>query len=187
MMVTLILVRHGQTDWNKEDRIQGQSDISLNEEGKKQAERIARQLSDKKIDAIYTSKLKRAYQTARVIARPHSLRIIKDERLNEITQGDWEGLTLNEARKKYPVLFKKWLTTPLQTKPPGGESLESVKKRVAEVLNEIKESHPYQTVVIVAHEVVNALIKSVCEGIGLEHIWDLHSSNGSYEVIEVKN
>jgi len=186
-MVTLILVRHGQTDWNKEDRIQGQSDIPLNKEGKRQAEKVARQLSGKKIDAIYTSKLKRAYQTAHIIARAHHLKVVKDERLNEITQGDWEGLTLSEARKRYPVLFEKWLTTPLQTKPPGGESVKSVKKRVIDVLNEIKGRHPSQTVVIVAHEVVNALIKSVCEGIGLEHIWDLHSSNGSYEVIEVKN
>ncbi|MEA3485134.1 MAG: alpha-ribazole phosphatase [Candidatus Aerophobetes bacterium] len=186
-MITLILVRHGQTDWNRETRIQGQSNIPLNEEGKRQAERIARQLSDKKIDTIYTSKLKRAYQTAHIIARPHSLRVIKDPRLNEIIQGDWEGLTLNEARKRYPVRFKKWLTIPLQTKPPGGESLENVKKRVDEALDEIRKRHSSQTVAIVAHEVVNAIILSICERIDLKYIWDLHFSNGSYEVIEVKN
>jgi len=186
-MVTLILVRHGQTDWNKEARIQGQSDIPLNEEGKRQAERIARQLSRKKIAAIYTSKLKRAYQTAHTVARPHHLKVVKDERLNEIAQGDWEGLTLSEAREKYPVLFEKWLSVPLQTRPPGGENLESVKRRVAEVLNEIIKRHPSQTVVIVAHEVVNAVIKSICERIDLRNIWNLHFSNASYEVIKVEN
>lgn len=184
-MTKIILVRHGQTAWTPVNRIQGWLDIKLNEKGLKQAKRVAKELRKKKIDAIYSSELSRAYQTARTIARPHKLKVKKDINLNELNQGKWQGLLVKEVRRKYRELYRRWEEEPLSVKPPGGESILDLYERALHVLKGITKKYPRGRVVIVGHKVVNTVIKCYSLGINLSGVWKLLSREASWEEIEI--
>jgi 2,3-bisphosphoglycerate-dependent phosphoglycerate mutase len=138
-MTTLLLARHGETDWNRELRIQGSSDIALNELGREQARALAEELADVPLDAIYASDLSRARATAAAVAATHGLDVALDSRLRERSFGSWEGLTRED----------------IATFPEGsrhdGESDEQVRARVLEAVQEIARAHPGQQVLVVSH------------------------------------
>lgn len=184
-LTKLILVRHGETDWNRADRIQGWLDIPLNEEGIKQAERLAKELSGMKLAAIYSSPLKRALQTAKAIAEKRHLKIKKASNLKEINQGKWQGLLVSEAGKRYKKLYSRWLCEPLEVRPPEGESLEEVSRRVEKACRRIVESHPGETVCLVTHKVTAALIKCHYLNLDRNSLWKLLPGNATWETIKV--
>lgn len=184
-MTKIILVRHGETAWTPVNRIQGWLDIELNEKGLRQAERIAKELKRKKIDAIYSSELSRAYETARIIARGHKLKVKKDINLNELNQGKWQGLLVKEARRKYKELYRRWEEEPLSVRPPGGESILDLYERAIHILREIAKKYPKGKVVIVGHKVVNTAIKCYSKGINLSNVWKLLPKEASWEEIEI--
>ena len=138
-MTTLLLARHGETDWNRELRIQGSSDIELNELGRRQAQGLAQELTDVELDAIYSSDLARARQTAEAVAATHALEVRFDARLRERSFGTWEGLTRED----------------IEELPPGsrhdGESDDEVRERVLEAIGEIAAAHPGEQVLVVSH------------------------------------
>lgn len=184
-MTKLILVRHGETDWNVEDRIQGWLDIPLNAEGRRQAEGLAEELAKMKIAVIYSSPLKRAFQTAEIIAERHHLRVKKVSDLKEINQGKWQGLLVSEAKERYEELYQRWLTHPLGVKPPEGESIEEVCQRVKEACQNLVNNHPRETLCLVTHKVTAALAKCYYLGLDRNRIWELLPENASWEVIDV--
>jgi len=182
----IILVRHAETDWNRENRVQGSLDIPLNHEGTKQASEIAQSLSNLTIDYIFSSRLKRAYQTALEIARPHHLQVQLDERLNELSQGKWEGMIISEVEKYYPELYDRWMKNPSLVIPPGGEGIVEVLFRVREFWK-IRIVPLHGRIVIVGHKVINALIKSMAEETtDLSNLWDWLPENAQIEVIHPK-
>ncbi len=185
-MTRLILVRHGETDWNREGRIQGWLDIELNELGRKQAMSLADELKEEKIESIYSSSLRRALETAKLIAKSHSLEVKEEPNLKEINQGEWQGLTVDETRLRYGKLYERWLTAPLEVRSPGGETIKEAYGRVTSSCRKIVEGHPNGTICIVAHKVASALIKSYYQGIKLEKLWELLPENGTWELLEVK-
>ena len=138
-MTTLLLARHGETDWNREFRIQGSSDIELNELGRQQAQFLAQELTDVDLDAIYSSDLSRAQATAAAVAATHGLDVKLDPRLRERSFGSWEGLTRED----------------ISTFPKGsrhdGESDDDVRRRVLAAVEEIATDHPGEQVLIVSH------------------------------------
>jgi broad specificity phosphatase PhoE len=154
--VTLWLVRHGQTDWNLEGRYQGQTDPPLNAAGLAEAERAAALLADQPIDAIYTSDLQRAVQTAAAISRACGIPYQVEQRLREIDLGEWEGELFTEIKARYPDLIEARRRDPLDFHAPGAESLREVAERVWEATDAIATRHPGQTVVIVSHGVALA-------------------------------
>ena len=138
-MTEILLARHGETDWNRELRIQGSSDIGLNELGRRQAQFLAQELTDVELEAIYSSDLSRAQATAAAVAATHGLEVSLDPRLRERSFGSWEGLTRED----------------ISTFPPGsrhdGESDDEVRVRVLAAVEEIAANHPGQQVLIVSH------------------------------------
>jgi 2,3-bisphosphoglycerate-dependent phosphoglycerate mutase len=138
-MTTLLLARHGETDWNRELRIQGSSDIALNELGREQALALAEELADVPLDAIYASDLSRAQATAAAVAATHGLDVRLDARLRERSFGSWEGLT-REDIAAFPEGSRH-----------DGESDEEVRARVLEAVQEIARAHPGQQVLVVSH------------------------------------
>ncbi|MCD5401671.1 histidine phosphatase family protein [candidate division NPL-UPA2 bacterium] len=184
-MTKLILVRHGETDWNRVDRIQGWLDIPLNKEGIKQAERLAKELSGMKIAAIYSSPLKRAWQTAKAIAERQHLGIKKVSALKEINQGKWQGLLVSEARRRYKRLYSRWLCEPLEVRPPEGESLEEASQRVEKACQRIVANHPQETICLVTHKVTATLIKCHYLGLNRNRLWKLLPDNATWEIIRV--
>jgi 2,3-bisphosphoglycerate-dependent phosphoglycerate mutase len=138
-VTTLLLARHGETDWNRELRIQGSSDIDLNELGREQARALATELADVELDAVYASDLARARATAEAVAAARGLEVRLDARLRERSFGSWEGLTREDIAEL----------------PEGsrhdGESDEEVRARVLEAIEEIARAHPGRQVLVVSH------------------------------------
>ena len=190
-MTHLILVRHGQTDWNKNGRIQGQLDIPLNAEGKKQIQTIIAGLAHlkgiKNIDALYSSHLSRSWETAEAIGKIFSLKVKRLKELNELNQGVWQGLLEKHLMKRYKKLYAIWKENPSVTKPPKGEDLKEASDRVMSVVKEIVKRHNGHAVCIVTHEIVSTLIKSYYKKTDIDKIWQHLPKNASLEVIEVKN
>ncbi len=184
-MTKLILVRHGETDWNRVDRIQGGLDIPLNAEGVRQAERLAVELSGMKIAAIYSSPLKRAWQTAQAIAGKQCLKVKKVSALSEISQGKWQGLLVSEAKRRYRRLYPRWLSEPLTVRPPEGESLEEVSRRAEKACRRIINHHPQETVCLVTHKVTAALIKCRYLNLDRHRLWKLLPENATWEALDV--
>lgn len=182
-MSRLILVRHGQTDWNLNRKILSWQDIPLNQEGLRQARVVSQKLGREIFDVLYSSTLKRALQTAHIIAGDYGLDIIKDERLNEINQGDWEGLHDSEALQKYPGLYKQWLENPASVKPPNGESLQMLAGRVEDFLNMVEEKYPAQSICVVTHEMVIGAFMCLIENIDLPRIREMKTPNAQIKIL----
>ena len=148
----IVLLRHGATDWNLQGRCQGSSDRQLTEVGLHQAEQIATQLGNETIDAIYSSSLERARQTAALVSRPHNLPVIIEDDVRELDHGELEGLTFNEIKAKFSEFLTIWRTAPAELQIPGGERLADVAERAWRALSRIAQRHQTdQTVVVVSH------------------------------------
>ena len=147
----LIAVRHGETAWNVDTRIQGQIDIGLNATGLWQAERAGLALADEDIGVIYASDLARAWQTAEAIARPHGLAVQPEPRLRERAFGHLEGMSFAEIESMLPEDARRWRERDPEFEPVGGESLLTFRDRVTRVAAELAARHPGQLVTLVAH------------------------------------
>ena len=147
-MTTVYLVRHGTTEWNVAKRAQGQADIELSPEGCKQALAVAHQLSHLDVDAVYSSDLIRAVDTAAPIAKAHGVEVQTDPAFREIDQGEWEGLSVDEIKKRWPEM---WGPARHYNARPGGESPHQVRTRALAGLKRVVEAHPDEIVVIASH------------------------------------
>ena len=177
-MLHLMLVRHGETEWNAQRRYQGQSDVPLSEFGKWQAELVAVRLAEQKIDAVYASDLKRAWGTAQVIAEKSGLDITSEPRLRELKFGILEGLTFDEAQEQYPEMLAAWLDDFHQT-PEGAETIDMFNTRVVSLLDDLKNKHDEQTVLLVAHGgPLSELLRVILE-LSPEKRWYLELENAS--------
>jgi broad specificity phosphatase PhoE len=149
-----LLVRHGVTDWNREMRMQGHTDVPLNSDGRAQAARIGARLSAGALspDAVWSSDLSRAYETARSIATPLGLSVRTTPLLRETMLGDWEGLTRDEIVVRGDgEQLENYLRDSLRFRPPGSETLQAVWERMLLAQEEIRADHPTGTVAIVGH------------------------------------
>ena len=146
-LTTLLLVRHGQTDWNRTHRWQGHTGAPLNDKGRRQAEELAQQI-DSRIDAVYSSDSERAYETALILAQRRNLQVQVDPRLRELDFGEWEGLTRAQINERFNGAFAKWLSGENST-PNGGEADETMAERVMAALEDISRQHPHGRVLVV--------------------------------------
>ena len=147
----LLVLRHGQTDWNASGRIQGQLDIGLNDTGRWQAERLAEALAHEHIDAVYSSDLMRARETAAPLARARGLDLRLDARLRERGFGRFEGLSFEEIEQRWPDEAARWRRREPDFGPGGGEALQSFFARCVEAALRIARAHAGQHVALVAH------------------------------------
>ena len=147
----VIVVRHGQTQWNCELRFQGHSDSPLSELGERQACALAQRLAALRIDALYSSDLGRALRTAQVIAAATGHEVTIDQRLRERNFGIFEGLTIDEIEARHPEVLASWRTRDPQYMIPGGENAESTYRRLVACLDELAERHAGKIVAVVSH------------------------------------
>lgn len=161
----LTLLRHGETDWNAAGRIQGHDGPGLNDAGRAQAEEAARSLNGRCFDAIYSSDLPRAYETALIIARALSLPVTTDPRLRERHHGDWQGRTTAELDGLAPGWRERWRTHNLDFFAPGGETTRQVLRRVAPALDEVSAAYPGGRVLIVSHGGVISVLRIIGAGL----------------------
>jgi len=175
----LLIARHGQTKHNLDHRYQGITDAPLNQTGMSQSDKLAGRLSNEQIDVIYSSDLIRCVQTAESIAKEHGLNINKDERLREISFGEWEGMSYNEIQARSPDLLEKWMADPAHVSPPNGETLIQLAVRVKSIVDEMKTQHTDQTVLIVTHGGVIRALLCLSLGTDLNRHSQFESETGS--------
>ncbi|TLN05496.1 histidine phosphatase family protein [bacterium] len=180
-MTEPILARHGETVWNIEKIYRGRADVNLDEVGIKQAELLGKYLSNWELEAIYSSPLKRALDTANIIARYQKVGVNVAECLIDFDYGEWQSLPEQEAKRLYPALHNEWHNNPHKVKMPGGESLEDIRKRANEVVDDVLSK--YQgSVVLVSHRVVNKVL--ICSLLGLDnsHFWNIKQDVGGITI-----
>jgi len=182
--VKIVLIRHGQTRWNKEEVFRGRADIPLDDTGITQAEATSAALAHVRLSAVYSSPLARASDTARMIARPHGLAVQLVDGLSDIDCGAWEGLPVHEAQARYPEMFAAWQTAPHTVAFPGGENLGMVARRAMAGLDNIVKSHaPDEMVAIVSHRVVNKLILLCILGLDSSSFWKIRQDTCCLNII----
>ena len=178
-----VFVRHGETDWNREKRVQGSKGASINDAGKEQARALARLLWEVPLQAVYSSALPRALETASYVAGPHGVSIIADARFNEIDHGEWEGLA--ETELPDIDLYRRWREDPSSCDLPGAEPLDSVRNRAVAAMREIASKHPAEKglVAVVSHQIVLAVLKCYILDRPFTQIRQNALSVASYEVL----
>ena len=174
----LLLVRHGETEWNSEQRYIGRTDLPLSEKGFQQAQALARRLKDEAVDVVYTSDYQRASQTASAIADVLQMPVREDKRLRELDFGRWEGLTLVDIQERYAETYANWIEDP-QASPPDGESLAHLQDRVSSLLGELLTHHPDDTVALVSHGGTFQILLLVALDIPLRNGWYFYMYNGA--------
>ena len=184
-MTRFVLVRHGQTDWNRVERFRGRADVPLNASGLSQAEATARRVAREwRPVAIYASPLSRAFATAEPIGRQTHLAVTRLDGVIDIDYGVWEGLTPDEVFGRWPDLLYAWYNAPHTAQPPGGESLAALRERAMQSIDELAARHGDATVAIVSHTVVNRIILLAILGLGIDRFWRIRQDNCGINVFE---
>lgn len=186
-MTLVILVRHGQTEWNRVERFRGRADVPLNSFGLAQAEATGRRVAAEwEVEAVYTSPLSRSVNTAEAIARHFSLPVQTHPGLIDIDYGQWQGLTPEEARQRWPAEVEAWYHAPERTHIPGGETLDELRARGMAAVVELTSRHQGQAIVLVGHTVINRAILLGVLGLGNERFWHLRQDTCAINVFEAE-
>jgi broad specificity phosphatase PhoE len=183
-MVKVILVRHGETDWNRREIFRGRADVELNQKGREQANALAGAVEGIQIDAVYSSPLRRAVETAEAIAEPHGITVEMERDFTDFDYGVWQGLPHEEVRRRYPGLYKDWVERPYTVRMEGGESLRMVRRRAMRALTAVIERHEGEAVAIVAHRVVNKVVLCAVLGLDNSNFWRILQDTCALNVFE---
>lgn len=170
-MLQLFFVRHGETEWNVEKRLQGRRNSELTENGIRDAQLLGTRLAETDFDAILASPSKRTVDTAKLIIGERTLPFKTDERLMEIDLGEWEGRTVDEIQQSEPELYHLYQENPSQFKGTG-ESFQDVKTRLEAVLDELQESYSSGNLLIVTHGVVIKVLQTIFKNRSLDLVWE---------------
>ena len=175
----LILVRHGATDWNQQRRVQGLSNLGLNEVGRRQAEALALALKNERVDAIYTSPLRRAQETAYAISRFHQVEVVTLDGLKELDVGEVDGMTYEEMRVNHSEFFAKWMADFTAVRLPGGGTVPELREQCCAAIKDIvkeqqtvaggKSKNEDRVVVAVTH--FFPIMCIICDALGLDLIY----------------
>jgi broad specificity phosphatase PhoE len=192
----IFLIRHGQTEWNTQGIFRGLSDVALSARGLDEAKALGQYFSKIPLDAIYTSRLKRAQDTAQAIADaqpprsgeprqtfgrpPHKVSLVHvEEGLTDIHRGLWEGLSHEQVQEKYPALYKEWFENPAAVSFPGGESLKNIQRKACGAFDRISRQADGQTIALVSHHVIIRVILCSLLNMDLNRFRQLEVETGS--------
>lgn len=186
-MKKVFLVRHGQTEWNLQRRTQGVQDSKLTEKGMSDTSFLADKLSHEDIEVIYSSSLNRAKETATIIANKLKVPVLYDKGLIELNYGHWEGLTIDEIRKRYPEELEKWFAKPHTAVFPKGEQLHKAQERIVSTYLNILNSNQNKNILIVSHSTMIKLLLLHLLGMSTSSFNRLKQGNCAINVIGIRN
>lgn len=182
-MTKIFLIRHGETEWNKIGKLQGSSDIDLLPEGIKQAHLLAEHAPFSSVDAIYSSDLTRAVETAEILAQKFNLPVIKKRGLRETRFGSWEGKYLNELITENDAGFEHFFTRPDKVQPPGGETFLQSQARIMNALDEIIADNAGKNIIVVSHGAAIRLIICAALVIPISKMWSIGQYNMALNIL----
>lgn len=181
----IYILRHGETQWNREEIFRGQADIPLNDAGREQARLAGLALAGKGIETIYSSPLSRAMETAQIVAAAlGGIEVRPAEALTDIHFGVWQGLPLAKVRSDYPDLYETWRTRPERARFPGGETLEQVEARAWRFLVDVAGSDMKGPALLVTHRVVSKLLLCKAMGVGAAGFWRVRQDTTALNLLE---
>ncbi|HNS74087.1 MAG TPA: histidine phosphatase family protein [bacterium] len=185
--IELIAVRHGETDFNAERRMQGHLDVPLSETGRVQAQAAAARLADESIDKIYSSDLQRALETARIIHDGREIELVTDLRLREFHMGTFQGMTLSEAREKHGDAWERFFIHDADFALPGGQSRNQKQVEIASFMEEVVRSQAGGRMLVVTHGgILIAMLRHVL-GIPASHYFRVSIENTGIQRFRYKN
>lgn len=186
-MTKVFLTRHGESDWNAANRFQGHSDRPLTDRGREQAHALAELVAGEGVEAIYTSPLVRALETAQIVAARTGLEVVARDDLREVDTGSWSGLSRAEVQERYPERFDLWISGGSGWE--DGESYEEMGERVLTALREIATAHPDGRVLVVSHGGPIRAIQAAAEGLELHEYRRLRpvEPNARLSAVAVEN
>jgi broad specificity phosphatase PhoE len=179
-----LLVRHGETDWNRDRRFQGHADPPLNETGRAQARALAEELASEDVDAIYSSDLQRAHETAEVLSGRLGVPVVAEPALREIDVGEWQGLTWPEIEARFPAGVRSWHENGHGW--TSGETYEQLGERVVAALRRLADEHPDERLVVVGHGGTVRSIRALVEGTTVAESRRASPPIGNCEVFRVR-
>ncbi|MEH2122296.1 histidine phosphatase family protein [Nostoc sp.] len=186
--IRLLLVRHGETDWNRQTRFQGQIDVPLNDNGRQQSQKAGEFLQEVAIDNACSSSMLRPKETAEIILKHHpNLKLELQNDLREISHGLWEGKLEAEIEQEFPGELQRWRLVPAQVQMPEGENLQQVWERSVAAWESIVQAaltNQLKTVLVVAHDATNKTLLCHILGLSLENFWNFRQGNGAVSVID---
>jgi probable phosphoglycerate mutase len=187
-MTRVVLVRHGQTEWNRVERFRGRVDVPLNATGLAQAAATGRRVAAEWTPVVvYSSPLGRAVATAEAIAGHFDLPVQQHAGLADIDYGQWHGLTPDEVRARWPEVFDAWYHRPHTARIPGGETLADLRVRGMALVEDVCARHAGQTVVLIGHTVINRAILLAVMGLGNDRFWRLRQDTCAINVFDAEN
>ena len=181
----IILVRAGSTDLDDQGRIMGALDLPLSSHGEDEARQSALELTEYDLEAIYAASCLAAQQTAQILSHNGEVRVRVEENLTNLNHGLWHGKSLEELKETQPKLFRQWQENPESICPPGGETIEDVRKRVAVTLKKIRKKFKCGMVAIVAPEPLYSVIRSEVEDSAIEEQPHLKQPHLRWETMEI--
>ena len=185
-MVQIVLIRPGSTDYDAQGRIQGNLDIPLNDAGREQAVSAIECLKERSLTALYSCACQAAQETAELIGASLKLKAKVLERLPNLDHGLWQGMLIEEVKRKQPKVYKQWQEHPENVCPPEGEMLSEVTERVDTILDKLLRKHRFGTVGLVAPEPLASVIRCRILGGEMGDLWKATNGCSRYEVFEVR-
>lgn len=182
----IFLVRHGETQWNRENRIVGHTEIGLTPDGHRQVALLARALAAEKIEAVYSSPLRRAVETANAIAEQHGLGVVTDDALKEVDAGELDGIAIKEVVRRYGDFWEAWVKGTDSLRMPGGETIGELQSRAWSVVTRVVGAHPDGTIILVSHTLTILSILTTALGMPLEDFRRLRLSLASINTLDFK-
>ena len=185
-MVRIILIRPGATDYAQQGRIQGTLEMPLNEQGAGEVARLAEELRDQGIQAVYAPPCEPARQTARAIADALQVKFKKLDRMQNLDHGLWQGMLIDEVRRKQPKVYRQWQEQPDIVCPPKGEMLSQVEDRVRAAMSKLLKRHREGVIGLVLLEPLASLVRHYVNRDELGDLWKVTADHGRWEVLEVE-
>jgi phosphoserine phosphatase len=185
-MIEIALIRPGSTDYDDQGRIQGTLDLPLSSQGEAEVRRIIGELRDRELEAIYASPAQAAWQTASSIAEALGSRLKKLEKLHNLDHGLWQGMLIDEVKRKQPKVFRQWQEQPETVCPPEGETLGQAQERVQNSLCKVVKKHKAGRIGLVVPEPLASIVQCFLSQSPLGDLWKSEKPRGSWELLAVE-
>lgn len=184
-MLTLLLIRPGETEYDQQGRIQGNLDIPICEDGRRQTRASLDEIAAAKPTVVYTAPGKASKQTGELVADAAGVKTRVLDKLSNLDHGLWQGMLVEEVRNKQPKVYRQWQENPMTVRPPDGEPLSKAKIRVTEALRKLQKRHKEGTIALVSPEPLASVIRHVLQHDQLSNLWKGSERCGMWEAIEM--
>lgn len=185
-MLQIVLIRPGSTDYDQQQRIQGALDIPLNEQGNCEVASVIDQLVGRGIQTVYAPESEPAQQTARAIAAALGIKLKKLDRMQNLDHGLWQGMLVNDVRRKQPKVYRQWQEQPQNVCPPEGEMLSQAEQRVRMAMTKLLKRHKQGVIGLVVPEPLASLVRRFLQHRELGNLWKVTNGHGYWELLEIE-